>query len=72
MQNTSEKSNNIRFRTYNFSLEIIELVKSFPQTKIYLIFADQLLRSATSIGANVLKPNHQVREKILIDSMKSL
>lgn len=47
--------NNVRFRSYNFSLEIIKLVKNFPSTKIYLIFTDQLLRSATSIGANLVE-----------------
>ena len=51
----SEKSNNIRFRAYDFSLVVIELVKDFPQTKMYMIFMDQLLRSATSIGANVFE-----------------
>jgi four helix bundle protein len=51
----SEKSNNIRFRSYDFSLAIIDLVKSFPSNKVYLIFTDQLLRSATSVGDNLVE-----------------
>ena len=46
---------NVRYRTYQFSLKIIELIKVFPKNKIYLIFLDQLLRSATSIGANIIE-----------------
>lgn len=49
------KSRNIKYRAYKFSLEIIDLVKDFPKTRIYLIFTDQLLRSATSIGANLIE-----------------
>jgi len=30
-------------------------VKDFPQNKLYLIFTDQLLRAATSIGANLIE-----------------
>jgi len=59
----SEKSNNIRFRTYEFSLMIIEFVKNFPQTKMYMIFADQLLRSATSIGANIFEARSSSSKK---------
>jgi len=59
----SEKSNNIRHRTYAFSLVIIDLVKNFPQHKIYMIFADQLLRSATSIGANLFEAKSSSSKK---------
>ncbi|UMX47358.1 MAG: four helix bundle protein [Candidatus Nealsonbacteria bacterium DGGOD1a] len=59
----SEKSNNIRFRAYDFSIVVIELVKDFPQTKMYMIFMDQLLRSATSIGANVFEAKSSSSKK---------
>jgi four helix bundle protein len=58
-----EKSNNIRFRSYDFSLMIIALVKNFPTTKIYLIFTDQLLRSATSVGANLVEARSSSSKK---------
>lgn len=50
-----EKSNNNRYRAYKFSLAIIDFVKNFSQNKINLIFIDQLLRSATSVGANLIE-----------------
>jgi len=49
------KSKNVKYRAYRFSLEIINLVKDFPQNRIYLIFTNQLLRAATSIGANLIE-----------------
>jgi four helix bundle protein len=50
-----DKTKNIRFRAYKFSLAIIDLVKEFPQSEIYFVFTNQLLRSATSIGANLIE-----------------
>jgi len=51
----NDKSKNIRKRAYFFSLEIINFIKDLPKNKIYSIFTDQLLRSATSIGANLIE-----------------
>lgn len=42
----------IEERSFRFALKIIELIKILRKQKEY-VFADQLLRSATSIGANV-------------------
>lgn len=49
----SEKSPNIKLRSYNFSLLIIELTNSLPNQKEYFVFHNQLSRSGTSIGANI-------------------
>ena len=46
---------NTRYRAYQFSLLIIRLVKDFPEKKVYWIIGDQLLRAATSIGANLIE-----------------
>lgn len=46
---------NLRYRSYQFSLQTINLVKSFPEKKIYWIMEDQLLRAATSVGANLIE-----------------
>ncbi|MCL5675906.1 MAG: four helix bundle protein [Patescibacteria group bacterium] len=46
---------NIRYRAYKFSLDIINLVKQFPEKRVYWVIGDQLLRSATSIGANLIE-----------------
>lgn len=51
----SKNQNNVRFRAYEFSLAILRLVQNFPNNKINSIFTDQLLRSATSIGANLIE-----------------
>jgi four helix bundle protein len=40
-------------RAYKFALDIIELVEELPKGQVSRILGDQLLRSATSIGANV-------------------
>lgn len=53
-QNSNLKSN-VRYRAYQFSLSIIKLVESFPEKKIFWILSDQLLRAATSIGANLIE-----------------
>ena len=47
------KSKNIHSRAYKFSLDMISLIKEFPKSRVYVIFADQLLRAATSVGANL-------------------
>lgn len=42
----------IEERSFQFALSVIELIKILREKKEY-VFSDQLLRSATSIGANV-------------------
>jgi len=46
---------NLRYRFYHFSLSIINFVKNFPGKRVYWIVGDQLLRSATSVGANLIE-----------------
>lgn len=56
MQNNNTKQKNeVKYRAYAFSLEVIKLIKDFPNDKIYSILSNQLLRSATSIGANIIE-----------------
>jgi len=45
----------LKYRAYKFSINIIRFVSNLPNQRIYWIISDQLLRSATSIGANVLE-----------------
>lgn len=40
-------------RTYNFALRVIKLVSSLPQNKVCEVIGGQLLRSGTSVGANM-------------------
>ena len=53
MQN--EKVFDIKKRTFIFSLEIIELLKSFQSGYIADTVGRQLLRCATSVGANIIE-----------------
>lgn len=47
------KQNIVKDKSYEFALDIISLVKNFPRNNEGFILGKQLLRSATSIGANV-------------------
>lgn len=51
--NDDGKPYNIRHRAFYFSKEVIEFVKSIKYEKIFYSLFDQLVRSATSIGANL-------------------
>ena len=42
-------------RVYRFALDIIAFVERLPKGQVSTIIGDQLLRSATSIGANVVE-----------------
>jgi len=56
MQNYSSKFKiNLQERFYKFSLEIIALADILPNKRSAWIIIDQLIRSATSIGANLIE-----------------
>lgn len=45
----------IKPRSYRFALGIIKLVDSLTNCRANIIIGDQVLRSATSIGANIIE-----------------
>lgn len=47
--------NNFRERCYKYSIDIIRFTATIPETRVYSILSDQVLRSATSIGANIVE-----------------
>ena len=49
-----------------FSLDSINLVEEFPSKRIAWIIADQLLRSVTSIGANLIEAKSASSKKDFI------
>lgn len=53
--NDEEKPYNIRHRCYYFSKEIVLFVKNCTYNKVFSSLFDQLIRSATSIGANIVE-----------------
>jgi len=50
-----EKPFNIRHKRYYFSREVISFVKNCKYERIYNSLFDQLIRSATSIGPNLVE-----------------
>lgn len=56
MQNYNSKfKSDLKERCYKFSLEIISLTDALPQKRSAWVIADQLIRSATSVGANLVE-----------------
>ena len=56
MQNFNPKfKSDIKERCYKFSLSVISLIDTLPQKRSSWVIGDQLLRSATSIGANLVE-----------------
>jgi len=46
------KPTDIRERTFRFGLEIVKSIDRIPHTRSGDVIAKQIIRSATSIGAN--------------------
>ncbi len=51
----SNRKNEFQDRTYRFALEVIHLIDRLPKDRTAGPIIDQLIRSATSIGANVVE-----------------
>ena len=58
----------IEERTFEFALKTIKLTKKLRKNREY-VFADQLLRSATSVGANVAEAGAGQSRKDFISKM---
>jgi four helix bundle protein len=55
-QNHNSKiKNEFMERCYRFSIAVIKLTKDLPEKRVYWTVTDQLIRSATSIGANIIE-----------------
>jgi len=52
---SSKIKNEFMERCYRFSITIIKLTKELPEKRVYWTVSDQLVRSATSIGANIIE-----------------
>ena len=63
-----KKENIIIDKTFNFSLDIISLFKELQNERDYIL-SKQLLRSATSIGANVEEASAAQSKKDFINKM---
>lgn len=66
LKTKSLKSNSLKDRTFDFSVQIIQFISKLPNQKIYWSLGDQLLRSGTSIGANVTEAQGSLSKKEFI------
>lgn len=64
--NSSKLKTELRYRCYYFSIEIIKLLETLPEKRVYWVIADQLMRAATSIGANVVEAKSSSSRKDFI------
>ncbi|MFH1001911.1 MAG: four helix bundle protein [bacterium] len=56
MENENSKHKiKLKDRTYQYSIKMIEFLDNFPKDNSAQIISKQLLRSATSIGANIVE-----------------
>jgi four helix bundle protein len=56
MQNFNSKLKiDLKTRCYKFSLDLIAFIDTLPNNRTTIIIANQLLRSGTSIGANLVE-----------------
>jgi four helix bundle protein len=65
-KHNSNVKSDIRYRAYKFSLDAIKLVEEFPNKRIAWIITDQLFRSVTSIGANLVEAKSASSKKDFI------
>lgn len=65
--NKKQKVFDIKKRSYLFALDIINLIRQLPKDLVSEIVSKQLLRSATSIGANVVEGHASSSKKDFIN-----
>lgn len=58
----------IRDRTFNFALRVIALCKQLPRNEVNRVLINQVLRSGTSIGANLEEAQGASTRKEFINS----
>ena len=64
--NDSNKTYDIKIRCYEFSKSVVLFINRYEFKRIHYPIIDQLLRSATSIGANVIEGKSGNSKKNLI------
>lgn len=64
--NNSKRKSELRYRCYYFSIEIIKFLENLPEKRAYWVMADQLMRCATSIGANIVEAKSSSSRKDFI------
>jgi len=65
-----QKKRDIVERTFNFSIEIIKLISLLPKNSLGFALTSQIVRSGTSIGANVEEAQGAISKKEFIQRMQ--
>ncbi|OGX24086.1 MAG: hypothetical protein A2787_01575 [Omnitrophica WOR_2 bacterium RIFCSPHIGHO2_01_FULL_48_9] len=65
----SEKSGKVEEKAFKFAKDIVQLVASLPSGEIRSILGKQLMRSGTSIGANIEEARGGISKPDFIHSM---
>jgi len=50
-------------RVYGFAIEVIDFIEHLPKGQVSTIIGDQLIRSSTSIGANIIEAKSAASSK---------
>lgn len=67
---SSELKIKIRERTFDFAIEIVKLSRAFKKESASLVISNQLLRSGTSVGANVKESQSAQSKKDFIHKLE--
>jgi four helix bundle protein len=66
MQNHNLKLKaDLKTRSYKYAIRIVEFIDEFPNDMSTHVIAKQLIRAATSIGANIIEALVQAQRKTL-------
>jgi len=63
------KKNNIKDKTFSFAVRIVKLCKYLSENQKVYVLSKQLLRSGTSVGANVREAENGESKKDFIHKM---
>ena len=64
-----EKENTVKFKSRQFAIDIINLYKSLVENKKEYVLSKQVLRSGTSIGANVVEAEAGISKRDFLAKM---
>ena len=64
-----EKENTVKFKSRQFAIDIINLYKSIVENKKEYVLSKQILKSGTSIGANVAEAEAGISKKDFLAKM---
>jgi four helix bundle protein len=66
---TEGKAFDLKERTFNFGVQVVRMVNTFPKTTAGIELGRQVMRSGTSVGANVEEADGAITKKDFIYKM---